>query len=426
MPEATLINVNCPAGEPAGIEVTRLGKRIYNDELKLVEDGDKRRRYEIYGWKPGYEEIDGTDLLAIASGRIAVTPIHFDLTDHGGLETLAGWGFEEMLAACSAGVSPPPEEATERAAELHRELRHHNELYYRRDEPEIGDDEYDALIDELRGLEAEHPDLLTPESPTQRVGAAPSGRFPEVEHAERMLSLGNARSEEELRGWEERTHSRLNRLDIKDSEFSYMTEPKIDGLAISLTYENGVFTRGATRGDGTVGEDVTPNLQTIEEIPREIADAPEFIEVRGEVYLAIADFKAVNERRAAEELPTFANPRNSAAGSLRQLDPEMTKERPLSIWTYGIGKVVGHDFATHSEEVEWLAAKRVPGQSRHRPSRRHRRGRRGLQVVGGSAARGSTTRSTGSWSRSTSGRCGGSSAWSGASRAGRSPGSSRR
>jgi DNA ligase (NAD+) len=172
-----------------------------------------------------------------------------------------------------------------------------------------------------------------------------------------MLSLGNARSEEELRGWEERTHGRLNRLDIQDSEFSYVTEPKIDGLAISLTYENGVFTRGATRGDGTVGEDVTPNLKTIGEIPREIADAPAFIEVRGEVYLAIADFKAVNERRAAEELPTFANPRNSAAGSLRQLDPEMTKERPLSIWCYGIGKVVGHDFATHSEEIEWLAKK---------------------------------------------------------------------
>ena len=165
------------------------------------------------------------------------------------------------------------EQDRKRAAELRRELAHHNELYYRRDEPEIGDDEYDALLDELRGIEAEFPQLLTADSPTQRVGAAPSGRFPEVEHAERMLSLGNARTEEELRAWEERTHNRLRRLDIADSEFSYTTEPKIDGLAISLTYEDGVFARGATRGDGTVGEDVTRNLLTIQEIPRRFHDA---------------------------------------------------------------------------------------------------------------------------------------------------------
>jgi DNA ligase (NAD+) len=247
------------------------------------------------------------------------------------------------------------EAAEARAAELRTELARHNELYYRHDAPEIGDDAYDALLDELRGIEEEFPELRTPDSPTQRVGAAPSGRFPEVEHAERMLSLGNARNEEELRGWEDRTHNRLTRLDIEDSEFSYTTEPKIDGLAISLTYEDGVFTRGATRGDGVVGEDVTRNLLTIDEIPREIDNPPPFIEVRGEVYLSIADFKAVNERRAAEEKPTFANPRNSAAGSLRQLDPEMTRERPLSIWCYGIGAVEGLDLPTHSAEVEWLA-----------------------------------------------------------------------
>jgi DNA ligase (NAD+) len=246
------------------------------------------------------------------------------------------------------------EEAERRAAELRKELAHHNELYYRRDEPEIGDDEYDALLDELRGIEAEFPALRTPDSPTQKVGAAPSGRFPEVEHAERMLSLGNARNEEELRGWENRLANYLKRLDITASQFSYTTEPKIDGLAISLTYEDGAFVRGATRGDGAVGEDVTRNLLTIEEIPREISDAPPFIEVRGEVYLSIAAFKAVNELRAEEGLPTFANPRNSAAGSLRQLDPEMTRERPLSIWCYGIGAGEGLALPTHSAEVEWL------------------------------------------------------------------------
>jgi DNA ligase (NAD+) len=245
-------------------------------------------------------------------------------------------------------------DAEKRAEELRAEINRHNDLYYRQDEPEIGDDAYDELLNELRGIETEFPQLLTPDSPTQRVGAAPSGRFPEVEHAERMLSLGNARNEEELRAWEDRIHNLLKRLDISASEFSYTTEPKIDGLAISLTYEDGVFTRGATRGDGLVGEDVTRNLMTIDEIPKRIPDAPSFVEVRGEVYLSIADFKAVNERRAEEEKPTFANPRNSAAGSLRQLDPEMSAERPLSIWCYGIGAAGGLDLPSHSAEVEWL------------------------------------------------------------------------
>jgi DNA ligase (NAD+) len=244
--------------------------------------------------------------------------------------------------------------AEKRAAELRRELAHHNELYYRQDEPEIGDDEYDALLDELRDIEAQFPTLRTPDSPTQRVGAAPSSRFPEVEHYEQMLSLGNARNEEELRAWETRIRNHLKRLDISASEFSYTTEPKIDGLAIALVYENGVFVRGATRGDGRVGEDVTQNLRTIEAIPTEIPDAPALIEVRGEVYLPIADFKAFNERRAEEGKPTFANPRNSASGSLRQLDPAMTAERPLTIWSYAIGAVRGVEFATHSEEIAWL------------------------------------------------------------------------
>jgi DNA ligase (NAD+) len=245
-------------------------------------------------------------------------------------------------------------DAEKRAEELRAEINRHNTLYYRQDEPEIGDDEYDELLNELRGIESEFPGLLTADSPTQRVGAAPSGRFPEVEHAQRMLSLGNARNEEELRAWEDRIHNLLKRLDISASEFSYTTEPKIDGLAISLTYEDGTFTRGATRGDGAIGEDVTRNLQTIDEIPKRISNGPPFIEVRGEVYLSIADFKAVNERRAAEEKPTFANPRNSAAGSLRQLDPQMSAERPLSIWCYGIGAVEGLDLPSHSAEVEWL------------------------------------------------------------------------
>ncbi len=248
-------------------------------------------------------------------------------------------------------MSVAPEQ---RAAELREELAVHNRRYYVLDDPTIGDDEYDALLNELRAIEAEYPELLTPDSPTQRVGAPPLERFEQVEHAEQMLSLANARNEEELRAWETRIRNHFKRLDIGAAEFSYTTEPKIDGLAISLTYENGVFVRGATRGDGRVGEDVTQNLRTIGSIPLRIDDAPELIEVRGEVYLPIADFKALNERRAEAGEATFANPRNSAAGSIRQLDPSLAAERPLSVWTYGIGAMRGLDLATHSDEVAWL------------------------------------------------------------------------
>jgi DNA ligase (NAD+) len=251
-------------------------------------------------------------------------------------------------------VSPASKAQAARAEELRKQLERHNSLYYERDEPEIGDDEYDALLDELRGLEADHPELRTPDSPTQRVGGTPSKRFAEVEHRERMLSLANARSEEELRAWEERVHNFLGRRDISASEFSYTTEPKIDGLAISLTYESGELVSGATRGNGTVGEDVTRNLRTIEAIPKRISNAPPIVEVRGEVYLSIADFKAVNEKRSEEGKPTFANPRNSAAGGLRQLDPKMSAERPLSIWCYGLGAAEGLELASHQDEVEWL------------------------------------------------------------------------
>ncbi|HYJ22412.1 MAG TPA: NAD-dependent DNA ligase LigA [Solirubrobacterales bacterium] len=249
------------------------------------------------------------------------------------------------------GVS---DSAQQRAAELRQELQRHNRLYYVLDEPEVGDDVYDALLDELRAIEADNPELRTADSPTQRVGAPPLERFQQVEHVEQMLSLGNARNEEELRAWENRLANYLKRLDITASEFSYTSEPKIDGLAISLTYEDGVLVRGATRGDGRVGEDVTQNLRTIGSIPLRIENAPELIEVRGEIYLPIAAFKALNERRAEAEEPTFANPRNSAAGSIRQLDPALAAERPLSNWIYGIGAVRGLDLATHMDEVEWL------------------------------------------------------------------------
>jgi DNA ligase (NAD+) len=256
-----------------------------------------------------------------------------------------------------------------RAAELRAELAEHNRRYYVLDDPILDDDAYDALLDELRAIEAEHPRLRTPDSPTQRVGVPPLERFRQVEHSEQMLSLANARNEEEMRAWETRIRNHLKRLDISAAEFSYTTEPKIDGLAISLTYEDGVLSRGATRGDGRVGEDVTQNLRTIGAIPLRIEDAPGLVEVRGEVYLPIADFKALNERRAAAGEPAFANPRNSAAGSIRQLDPALAAERPLSIWCYGLGAAAGLDLATHSEEVEWLRERgfKVNPDTEHHP-----------------------------------------------------------
>jgi DNA ligase (NAD+) len=249
-------------------------------------------------------------------------------------------------------------DAPERAAELRRLLEHHNHRYYILDDPEIADPEYDDLLRELIALEEERPELRTPDSPTQRVGAKPSARFGEVPHPQPMLSLANARDETELRAWEQRVRNMLTRRGVPEREIEYVTEPKIDGLAISLVYENGVLARGATRGDGEIGEDVTQNLRTIGAIPLRMRESgappPPLVEVRGEVYLPLADFARLNESQVAAGERTFANPRNSAAGSLRQLDPQVTSSRPLSIWCYGIGASEGLDHATHLESIEWL------------------------------------------------------------------------
>jgi DNA ligase (NAD+) len=247
-----------------------------------------------------------------------------------------------------------------RAVELREELDRHNYRYYVLDDPSVDDDVYDALLDELRKLEAEHPELVTPDSPTQRVGAAPVEYLEKVRHRQPMLSLGNARSEEELRAWVARMRSHLAREGIEDPKFEFVCEPKIDGLAISLTYRDGVLEHGATRGNGEVGEDVTHNLRTIRSIPLHIDDAPPLIEVRGEVFMALEDFAALNERRAEAGLSTFMNPRNSAAGTIRQLDPKLSAERPLSTLSYGIGATEGVTFASQWEALTWLREHRFP------------------------------------------------------------------
>jgi DNA ligase (NAD+) len=241
-----------------------------------------------------------------------------------------------------------------RAEELRREISKHDHRYYVLDDPEIGDDAYDALLDELRALEAEHPELRSPESPTQRVAGQPVEKFEPVRHLEPMLSLGNARGADEFRAWETRLHNRLRQLDIRPGELRFVSEPKIDGIAISLVYESGEFVRGATRGNGVIGEEVTQNLRTIKAIPLRIVDAPELLEVRGEVYLPRAAFAELNEQRASAGESTFANPRNATAGSIRQLDPAIAASRPLSIWCYGMGAQRGVVVRTHAEELDWL------------------------------------------------------------------------
>ena len=243
----------------------------------------------------------------------------------------------------------------ERADELRRLIDHHSYRYYVLDDPEISDAEFDRLYDELRALEEANPELVTPDSPTQRIGAPPSEQFPKVEHPTPMGSLDKVSSEETLVKWADDVRKRLD----SDEPVAYVTEPKIDGSAVSLVYEDGVFVRGATRGDGIRGEDVTPNLKTIRAVPLRMRTPdgerpPPLLEVRGEVYFPLSAFRRLNERLAAEGKKTAPNPRNAAAGSLRQKDARITASRELSIWIHGVGHREGVDLQFHSQALEWL------------------------------------------------------------------------
>jgi len=250
--------------------------------------------------------------------------------------------------------------ARQKADELRTTLNYHNYRYYVLDRPEISDEDYDALMRDLRQLEAEHPGLVTPDSPTQRVGAPPVEAFGVVEHAQPLLSLANAFSYEDLVAWHKRTGSLLG-----GRRFDLVCEPKIDGLAVALTYEGGILVTGATRGDGYRGENITQNLKTVRSIPLSVpSDAPPRFEVRGEVYLPRAGFKKLNEERATQGLPLFANPRNAAAGSVRQLDSSITAQRPLDILIYGLGWAEGAALPdTHwgiMQYLKWLGFKTNP------------------------------------------------------------------
>jgi DNA ligase (NAD+) len=240
----------------------------------------------------------------------------------------------------------------ERAAELRRLIQHHNHRYHVLDDPEIDDAAYDVLFDELKELEAEHPELVTADSPTQRVGAPPAAGFTKVAHLSAMGSLEKVTTREAVEKWADDVRKRLG----TDEPVAYVLEPKIDGSAVSLVYESGMLVRGATRGDGERGEDITANLRTIEAIPlRMLGDGPPArVEVRGEIFFPLAGFARFNEAQLAAGKKPAPNARNAAAGSLRQLNPAVTAERPLSIFVYGVGVLEGSRLATQWEALEWL------------------------------------------------------------------------
>src|SRR6476659_10019200 len=241
-----------------------------------------------------------------------------------------------------------------RARELRELVAYHSHRYHVLDDPEVPDATYDALYDELAALERDHPELVTLDSPTQRVGAPPSERFRKVAHVTAMGSLEKVTTAEALEKWAEDVRKRLG----TDEPVAYVLEPKIDGLAINLTYENGLLARGATRGDGVQGEDVTVNLRTIGSVPLRMIgnDPPPLVEVRGEVYLPISGFRALNERLAGTGQKLAPNPRNAAAGSLRQKNSAITADRPLAVWVYGTGAREGLELESQSQTLEWLRA----------------------------------------------------------------------
>ena len=248
--------------------------------------------------------------------------------------------------------------AQSEAQRLRAELERHNYQYYVLDRPLISDAEYDRMFRQLQQLESEHPELVDSESPTQRVGGSPLPEFRQIAHRTPMLSLNNAFSEEEVTGFDRRVREGLKQEDVE-----YLAEPKFDGLAISLTYERGKFVQGATRGDGSAGEDVTPNLRTVKSIPLRLrAQAvPELLEVRGEVLMYRSDFNSLNERQRARGEKEFANPRNAAAGSLRQLDSRVTAARPLRFFAYALGTIEGAPVpGSHSAAQDWLSSLGLP------------------------------------------------------------------
>ena len=273
-------------------------------------------------------------------------------------------------------AKPTRKQAAARLAKLREQIRHHDELYYTRDAPEISDEAYDALFAELREIEEKHPDLVTPDSPSQRVAGAPLDSFPTVVHAAPMLSLESDKEEAALRRFDQRLRKAVG------ADVGYVVEPKLDGLSLEVIYEDGVFARASTRGDGVRGEGVTENVRTIRAVPLRLAPVrrrpwPHLLALRAEVILRIPDFESVNARLVEEGKPSFANPRNAAAGTLRQLDPRVTAGRPLDVYFYDVLAASGPQrgsragvagLRTHRETLDALRAWGLPVNDRIRPA----------------------------------------------------------
>jgi DNA ligase (NAD+) len=273
-----------------------------------------------------------------------------------------------QAATPGARMARPSRDVRHEAIELRRALAHHDYRYHVLDDPEISDAEYDVLFRRLLALEAAHPELVTPDSPTQRVGAAPQSGFATARHRQQMLSLSNVTTREEMEEFDARVRRLLGR-----DRVDYVVEPKLDGVAVEVVYEDGALTVGSTRGDGSTGEDVTANLRTIRSVPLRLRDGtrrvPTRLEVRGEVYLPVAAFRALNREREEAGQPVFANPRNSAAGSLKQLDPRITASRPLALACHGVGELTGTAVRTHHELLQAFADWGLRPPPRHRLAR---------------------------------------------------------
>ena len=368
-PTGTLLNVNVPGTAPDGVEVARLGKRVYRDELALVDESGRG--------PAAVPDLRGRQLRArrdrdrpgrggAGQDRGHAGPLRPDRP-----RGPVGARALRPRAAGRAGgergdrgVSRDPRTArpAERAAELRRAIDYHAYRYYVLDDPEIGDDQYDALFNELKALEEEHPELVTPDSPTQRVAPEPVSELEKVSHPQPMLSLANAHSAEDLKAWIQRMRNFLAREGITDPEFEFVAEPKIDGLAISLIYRDGVFERGATRGNGEIGEDVTHNLRTMPAIPLRLEDPhpPALLEVRGEVYMSLPDFAALNERRAAGRPLDLHEPAQLGGRDDPPARPQAGGRPPAVAVDLRVGATEGISFDAHWDALEWLREHRFP------------------------------------------------------------------
>ncbi len=320
--------------EPGSFDVSRM------DEQEFAG-------ISLFGVVPGPLDAPATFDLVLSVGRNLADRIKGQLQDEQGStltvaahpEPARGAGplrASQPATAAKLMTSPAPASVQQRVARLRADIERHNYRYHVLDDPEIPDSEYDRLLRELRALEEEFPALVSPDSPTQRVGGAPVDAFSQVRHRMPMLSLDNAFSREDVEGFDRRVRERLE----AERDIQYACEMKLDGLAVSLTYRHGSLEIAATRGDGTVGEDVTHNIRTIQSVPLRLAGSghPELLEARGEVLMSIAGFREMNRRAEEKGEKVFVNPRNAAAGSLRQLDPRLAASRPLEIFFYGAGR----------------------------------------------------------------------------------------